>query len=62
MKNLIDEVKRIRELSNQAQQLIELKKKVAEDFDKGYLTHERLDLYLKEREQILMDVKLDIKK
>jgi hypothetical protein len=34
---------------------------VAEDFDKGILTHERLDIYLKEREKILKSVKLKIK-
>jgi hypothetical protein len=56
-----DEIKRIRNLSNQTQQLILLKKKVAEDFDKGILTHERLDLYMKEREKILKSVKLEIK-
>jgi hypothetical protein len=49
-----NEIKRVRELSDQAQQLIELKRKVAEDFDKGLLTHQRLDLYTRERERILI--------
>jgi hypothetical protein len=38
-----------------------LKKKVAEEFDQGTLTHERLDMYLKEREKILKNAKLTIK-
>jgi hypothetical protein len=58
---LKDEIKRIRDLSGQAQQLLKLKNKVAEDFDKGILTHERLDMYLREREDILKDVTLNIK-
>jgi hypothetical protein len=61
MMTIKDEIKRIRDLSAQAQQLLRLKKKVAEDFDKGILTHERLDMYMKEREKILKNVKLDIK-
>jgi hypothetical protein len=32
-----DQMKRVRDLSDQAQQLLKLKKKVAEDFDKGIL-------------------------
>lgn len=56
-----DEINRIRNLSYQSQQLIKLKKRVAEDFDKGILTHHRLDMYLKEREQILKGVTLEIK-
>jgi hypothetical protein len=55
-----DEIKRVRDLSNRAQQLMALKKKVAEDFDHGILTHERLDMYLEEREKILKGVKLRI--
>jgi hypothetical protein len=58
---LKDEINRIRNLSNQSQQLIQLKKKVAEDFDRGILTHERLDLYMQERDQILQGVKREIK-
>jgi hypothetical protein len=58
---LKDEIKRIRGLSSQAQQLLKLKNKVAVDFDKGILTHERLDIYLREREDILKDVTLNIK-
>jgi hypothetical protein len=61
MMTIKDEIKRIRDLSDQAQQLLKLKKKVADDFDKGILTHERLDLYVSERERILKDVKLNIK-
>jgi hypothetical protein len=57
-----NEIKRIRDLSDQAQQLIALKKKVAEDFDKGFLTHQRLDLYTRERERILKEVGHTIKK
>jgi hypothetical protein len=49
-------------LSDKAQQLIELKRKVAEDFDKGILTHERLDLYTRERDSILKAVGHAIKK
>lgn len=61
MKNRIrDELNRIRRLSGQAQQLIALKNRVASDFDKGYLTHERLDIYLKEREAILQNVQGDL--
>jgi hypothetical protein len=56
-----DEIRRVRNLSNQTQQLIKLKKKVAEDFDKGILTRERLDMYMKEREKILKSVKLELK-
>jgi hypothetical protein len=56
-----DEIKRVRNLSNQSQQLIKLKKKVAEDFDKGILTYERLDMYMNEREKILKSVKFEIK-
>jgi hypothetical protein len=57
-----NEIKRIRDLSDKAQQLIELKRKVAEDFDKGILTHERLDLYTRERDSILKAVGHAIKK
>jgi hypothetical protein len=56
-----DEIDRIRNLSNQSQELIKLKKRVVEDFDRGILTHQRLDMYLKERELILKGVKLAIK-
>jgi hypothetical protein len=55
-----DEINRIRNLSYQSQQLIKLKKRVAEDFDKGIPTHQRLDMCLKEREQILKSVTLEI--
>ncbi|MGD8333087.1 MAG: hypothetical protein PVH74_07805 [Desulfobacterales bacterium] len=55
-----DEINRIRNLSYQSQQLIKLKKRVAEDFDKGIPTHQRLDMCLKEREQILKGVTLEI--
>lgn len=61
MVTLKDEIKRIRDLSDKAQQLLKLKKLVAEDFDKGILTRERLALYSKEREKILKDLKLNIK-
>jgi hypothetical protein len=61
MMTIKDEIKRIRNLSNQTQQLIMLKKKLAEDFDKGILTHERLDIYIKKREEILKSVKFEIK-
>jgi hypothetical protein len=57
-----NEIKRVRDLSGQAQQLIALKKKVAEDFDKGFLTHERLGLFTKEREGILKEVGHTVKK
>ena len=56
-----DEINRVRNLSSQAQQLIKLKKKVADDFDRGILTHERLDMYMQEREKILSGVKYEIK-
>lgn len=42
-----DNIKNMRNLANHARQLNALKKKVAEDFAKGILTHERLDLYIK---------------
>ena len=61
MMTIKDEIKRIRNLSNQTQQLIMHKKKLAEDFDKGILTHERLDIYIKKREEILKSVKFEIK-
>ena len=51
-----DEINRVRDLSDKAQQLIRLKQKVADDFDKGILTHERLDMYIKERETIMQGV------
>ena len=41
--------------------LIKLKKKVADDFDRGILKHERLDMYMQEREKILSGVKYEIK-
>jgi hypothetical protein len=61
MMTIKDEIKRIRDLSDQAQRLMKLKRKVADDFDKGTLTHERLDMYIKERERILKEVKLNIR-
>ena len=61
MMTIRDGIKRIRDLSDQAQRLLKLKKKVADDFDKGILTHARLDMYLRERERILNDVKLNIR-
>jgi hypothetical protein len=51
-----DEIERVRNLSTKAQQLNALKKKVAEDFDRGILTHQRLDMYNQERENILKGV------
>lgn len=54
--SLRDEINRVRDLSDKAQQLIRLKRKVADDFDKGLLTHERLDMYIKEREKIMQGV------
>jgi hypothetical protein len=56
-----DEIARIRNLSNQAHEINRHKRKVAEDFEKGILTHERLDEYTKEREQLLMNVRFNIK-
>lgn len=56
MMTIKEEVQRFRELSNQAQQLIAFKKKVAEDFDRGILTHDRLDRYTEEREKILSGI------
>jgi hypothetical protein len=56
-----DEIERIRDLSDKAQQLNALKKKVAEDFDRGILTHQRLDMYNNERENILKGVISNIK-
>lgn len=58
---LKDKINRVRNLSNQSQQLIELKKKVAQDFDRGLLTHQRLDRYLKQREKILAEVRQHVK-
>jgi hypothetical protein len=58
---LKDEIKRVRGLSDQARRLNDLKRKVAEDFDKGLLDHPRLDMYLQEREKILQGVRPNIK-
>jgi hypothetical protein len=57
---LKDELKRIRKLSDQAQKLNALKKKLAEEFDKGTLNHDRLGMYMKERDKILKDIEYDI--